>query len=473
MNISPSLNITTAYTEPCSVIVDADSDHTRLLETLLLEAGLAPIVCRSLAEARETLTGRAQSVAAAFIALDLPDGAGLELLGHPGLFGAQTDIALMHDVDDPVRAALGIQLQASYFFCKPLDMVFVSDLLTEIKQEWVVDTAENKVLRTCALDQFGLLRGSSPSMRNLYRVIRKIARTKATVLLVGESGTGKELAAQTLHQMSGLSGPFVAVNCGAISADLAESELFGHEKGSFSGADRRHAGYFERAEGGTLMLDEIGEMSLTLQVKLLRVLETRTYRRVGGTKDIAMDVRFITATNRDPAVAVRQKRLREDLYFRIAHLSLEMPPLRERCGDVVGLAQYFLTEFNAVNGTRKYFSEDFLQSIAEYSWPGNVRELKNTIERAYIMADQQLKCDYFPDAHIDLDDSGAYLRVSVSSSLEQNVKQHILASLNAVGGDKKEAADNLGISLKTLYNRMKKYDELIPSKIDVPRLGQP
>jgi DNA-binding NtrC family response regulator len=303
-------------------------------------------------------------------------------------------------------------------------------------------------------------------MRKLYRTIRKVAGTEATVLLVGESGTGKELAAQTIHEMSGLTGPFVAMNCGAISAELAESELFGHEKGSFSGAHKQHAGYFERAEGGTLLLDEIGEMSMDLQVKLLRVLETRKYRRVGGTQDIAMSVRFISATNREPEAAIQEGLLREDLYFRIAQFVLKMPPLRSRGKDITGLAQFMLNELNEINGTAKYFSEESQSAILGYPWPGNVRELKSAIERAYIMADQQLQNEHFPDGQIDLHEPGDYLGVSVGESLEHTERKQIIATLEALDGDKKAAADSLGISLKTLYNRLNEYDnpEATPSE---------
>jgi two-component system, NtrC family, response regulator HydG len=441
-----------------SLIVDVNSPHTEVLQTLLVKRGLPPVVCHTLADARALLEKQSRNFAVAFVALDLEDGEGLELLGESTPFYEDTEIALMHDVDDPVRARRGIALQASYFFCKPLDEKFVGELLEDIQQDWSAQSEAGGEVINCAVDQFGLLRGNSSPMRKLYRVIRKVAATDATVLLVGESGTGKELAAQTIHQMSGLEGPFVAMNCGAISAELAESELFGHEKGSFSGADRQHAGYFERAEGGTLLLDEIGEMSLDLQVKLLRVLETRKFRRVGGSKDISMNVRFVSATNRDPETAIHEGLLREDLYFRIAQFALKMPPLRSRGSDIRGLAQYLLNELNDTNDTAKYFSEESLSALQSYPWPGNVRELKSAIERAYIMADQQLEREHFPDGQIDLVEAGDYLRVSVGASLEQTEKKQIMATLESFDGDKKAAADSLGISLKTLYNRLNEYE---------------
>jgi DNA-binding NtrC family response regulator len=443
-----------------SLIVDADREHSESLEALLSARKMSPVICTSLSEARELLEEKSETLAVAIIALDLPDGEGLELLGESSLFSTATEIALMHDKDDPVRARLGINQQATYFFCKPLDPEFLGELLDDIKQDWSAEPLDDSDQLNCAVDQFGLLRGSSPPMRKLYRTIRKIAATDSTVLLVGESGTGKELAARTLHEMSGLSGPFVAMNCGAIAADLAESELFGHEKGSFSGAEKKHIGYFERAEGGTLLLDEIGEMPHDLQVKLLRVLESRKFRRVGGTHDIEINVRILSATNRDTQAAINEGLLREDLYYRIAQFPLKMPALRDRGQDIIGLSQYFLNELNELNGTGKYFSENVLSAIMQYPWPGNVRELKSAIERAYIMAEQQLQTEHFPAEQIDSDVSDDYLRVPVGSSIEQTEKKLIFATLDAMDGNKKDTADSLGISLKTLYNRLKEYDRL-------------
>lgn len=444
---------------PFSMIVDADTEHTLALRELLNELDMNPVHCSSLESAKEKLVEVGAGLAIAFVALDLPDGEGLELLRDEALFSPSTEVALMHDVDDPARANEGISLQACYFFCKPLDQNFLKNLISDIKEDWIADAQQHDEDPNCAIDQFGLLRGNSGSMRRLYRTIRKVAATKASVLLMGESGTGKELAAQTIHNMSNCDGPFVAINCGAISAELAESELFGHEKGSFSGADRQHSGCFERADGGTLFLDEIGEMPLDIQVKLLRVLETGKYRRVGGEKNIATDVRIVAATNRDPEEAIHEGLLREDLYFRIAQFPMRLPPLRDRGDDVLGLSQHFLNRLNESNSTGKSISVDTLDGIRRYPWPGNVRELKSAIERAYIMADQQLEAEHFPEAQVNLELEGDYLRVSVGGSLEDAERKLILATLDAADGDKKQAAEQLGISLKTLYNRLNEYAE--------------
>ena len=449
--------VTQSAPAPLGLIIDPDGDTVQSLSTLLTDKGFEVLHCSSIAESRAALKDKASTTAVAFVALDLPDGDGLELLGEESLLQDHTDVALMHHDDDPARAQRGIREQASYFFRKPLDTEFVSELLEDISQEYEQQRTKAGVDDSVAIDQFGMMRGNSPAMRKLYRVVRKVAPSNATVLVVGESGTGKELAAQTLHQMSGSSGPFVAMNCGAIASELAESELFGHEKGSFSGAERRHAGYFERAEGGTLLLDEVGEMPLDLQVKLLRVLETGKFRRVGGTQDLTMNVRFLAATNRDPETAIRDGLLREDLYFRIAQFCLRMPPLRERERDVAGLAHAFLHELNAEHDSAKRFSHDAIEAIVAYPWPGNVRELKSAVERAYILAEQTLEPEHLPEGQIE--QAGEYLRISVGESLHQTEKQQILATIDACDGNKKEAAEALGIALKTLYNKLKEYDE--------------
>ena len=217
--------------------------------------------------------------------------------------------------------------------------------------------------------------GESPEMKRLAASLERIGRSDATVLIVGESGTGKELVASRLHAASPrAAGPYLALNCGAVTPTLIESELFGHERGSFTGASRQHAGYFERAEGGTLFLDEVTEMPLELQVRLLRVLETRTVSRVGSSELIAVDVRVIAATNRDPREAVRQGKLREDLLYRLQVVPVHVPPLRARTGDVRLLAEYFLAQLNAASGTSKVFSESAMARLESDPWPGNVRE---------------------------------------------------------------------------------------------------
>lgn len=440
------------------IIADKDDDHCAALVSLIKDAGLMHRICKTTSELKDTLDNTT-GIILGFLSLDLIQEVGFEVFSHPQL--VNSDIAVMHTEDNPLAATAAIKQGATYFFCKPLNAVFVGDLLKDLVKE-LAALKENKdeSFETCSLDQFGLLRGSSKAMYKLYRTIRKVAATDASVLLIGESGTGKELAAHTIHELSErCDSPFVAMNCGAIPQELVESELFGHEKGSFSGADKKRIGYFEQAAGGTLLLDEIGEMPIDTQIKFLRVLETRKFRRVGGEQAISADVRIIAATNRDPEEAIKQNLLRKDLYFRIAQFPLFMPPLRDRGGDIVGLAQYFLNELNEKYDTQKCLSEDAKALITEYTWSGNVRELKSATERAYILAGETLESEHFPNEHMDFEDTEDYLRVSVGSSLEDAEKKLIYATLESTEGDKKEAAEQLGVSLKTLYNKLNSYDD--------------
>jgi DNA-binding NtrC family response regulator len=310
------------------------------------------------------------------------------------------------------------------------------------------------------LKRFGIMVGSSPAMERLYQQVEKVAATEATVLLVGESGTGKEVVANAIHQLSTRHDrPFVAVNCGAIPAHLIEAALFGHEKGSFTGASRQHIGYFEHASGGTLFLDEITEMPVDMQVKLLRVLETGTFMRVGGDEEVKVDVRMIAATNRDLDSAVKQGNLREDLMYRLAVFPVRIPPLRERGSDIEMLAQHFLDELNAKEKSHKVFSRASLEVMRSYSWPGNVRELKNVVQRAFILATDTVNIEEYltdlsakkPTVH------EGYLNFFVGTPLADAQREIILATLKHYSGNKRLTAEALGISLKTLYNRLKEY----------------
>lgn len=307
---------------------------------------------------------------------------------------------------------------------------------------------------------FGIMVGNSPVMQQLVRQVDKVSATDATVLLVGESGTGKEVVAHAIHQASNRRRQaFVALNCGAIPAHLIEAALFGHERGSFTGAARQHLGYFEHASGGTLFLDEITEMPLEMQVKLLRVLESGSFLRVGGDEEVKVDVRLIAATNRDLETAVAQGNLREDLMYRLAVFPVRVPPLRERGSDIELLAQHFLSELNAKSHTNKTFSKASLDAIRSYSWPGNVRELKNVVHRTYILSGDTLAINEsisdMATKKPTLQDG--YLNFSVGTPLADAQREFILATLKHHSGNKRLTAQTLGISLKTLYNRLKEY----------------
>jgi DNA-binding NtrC family response regulator len=310
------------------------------------------------------------------------------------------------------------------------------------------------------LKRFGALYGNSPPMEQLYQMIAKVAATDATVLIHGESGTGKELVARTIHDLSSRRDkPFIAVNCGAISSTLIEAELFGHERGSFTGAHRTHKGYFERATGGTLFLDEISEMAPELQVELLRVLENGTLHRVGGDQEIKVQVRVLAATNRKPEAAVAQGLLREDLMYRLAVFPIIIPALRERPGDAQLLARHFLELLNDEHGADKKFSARALTLTEEHPWLGNVRELKNVVERAFILAaEDTVELDgllqQFPSVSRG---AGGRLQFAVGTPLAEAERELVMATLQHYGGNKKKAAEVLGVSLKTLYNRLSEY----------------
>ncbi|APV51089.1 hypothetical protein BWI17_16200 [Betaproteobacteria bacterium GR16-43] len=309
---------------------------------------------------------------------------------------------------------------------------------------------------------FGPLVGESAAMVRMYQRIEDVAPTDATVLIVGESGTGKELVAQALAERSPRAGtPMVAINCGGIPASLLESQLFGHERGSFTGAQQRNTGSFETAHGGTLFLDEITEMPLPMQAVLLRALEERKIRRVGGDADIAVDVRVLAATHRDPELAVRQGLLREDLLYRLNVFPIEVPPLRHREDDIELLARHFLAELNGEAGTHRRLSSRSLAVLRSYPWPGNVRELRNAIQRAFILADGDIEVvpgEAFLRAATRVDDNS--LRIALGTKLADAQRDLILATLSQLRGDKERTAQALGICLKTLYNRLQTYQEV-------------
>ncbi|HDR8921194.1 TPA: sigma-54-dependent Fis family transcriptional regulator [Burkholderia vietnamiensis] len=299
------------------------------------------------------------------------------------------------------------------------------------------------------------LSGGSTAVRVLQDRIERIAPTGASVMIAGESGVGKDIVARCLHALSAhRDGPFVPVNCGAIPADIADAQLFGHEKGSFTGAVARREGFFEAACGGTLLLDEIAEMPAALQVKLLRALESNTIMRVGGSEPIALNVRVLSSTRHNPAEAVRTGRLREDLFYRLAAFALYVPPLRQRSGDAEAIAHEFVAALNARNRAHKQLTDAAIAALRAYSWPGNVRELHNMIERAYILADDGIELALpklaMPPEHTSND----RIALPIGATLHHAQQRFIAATLHHFDGNKPRAAKALGISLKTLYNRL-------------------
>ena len=306
-----------------------------------------------------------------------------------------------------------------------------------------------------SVDDGARLVGRSRTIQTLLLNISRVAATRVGVLIVGESGAGKDIVARLLHDMSPRRrGPFVPVNCGAIPHDIAESQLFGHEKGSFTGAVAQHVGMFEAARGGTLFLDEIAEMPAELQVKLLRTLESNTIVRVGGHESIPLDVRIIAATHHDPVEAVRSGRLREDLFYRIATVALHVPALRQREDDVDDIALQIVDRLNARHRTRKRLSMQAMKALRTYTWPGNVRELRNTLERAFILADEQIELQLPRRAPPREELRQNAITLHIGTTLAHTQQRFIVASLRHFNGDKPRTAKALGISLKTLYNRL-------------------
>jgi DNA-binding NtrC family response regulator len=363
-------------------------------------------------------------------------------------------------VDTAVEA---VKSGAYDYLTKPLDperLRLLLDRLTEMN----IQKRSMQALRRQLTDhgRFGRIIGHSPSMRAIYRVIEQAAPTPASILILGESGTGKELVAQTLHQLSPrIDAPFVGLNCAAIPETLLESEIFGHEKGAFTGAMDRRAGCFELADRGTLFLDEIAEMAPGTQVKLLRVLQERRFRRLGGRVEQDVDVRVVAATNVNPHVALREGRLREDLYYRLNVFTIELPPLRDRKQDLPLLIQSFIDEFNIRDHrTVRALTPEAMRLLNDYDWPGNVRELRNVIERATILA----RGEYIEPAH--LPPLGAAARAAAAPAapagitlvpgmtVDQAEQKLIVATLESAGGNKTRAAEMLGVSLKTLHNKL-------------------
>jgi DNA-binding NtrC family response regulator len=440
------------------LVVDDDDAFRDSFIALLRSKGHSVVGAGDLAASRVALTGA--SFDAVLVDQQLPDGEGLQLLADPAR-PAGTELVVITGHASVKSAVDSLQRGATDYITKPVESVVLDAMLSrlvrvrELRQE--VDMLRSELRER---GRFGPLVGRSKAMEPVIEMIQRVAPTDASVLIQGESGTGKEMVAQAIHECSSRkAGPMIAVNCGAISENLIESELFGHEKGSFTGADRQHRGFFERAHGGTLFLDEITEMPALLQVKLLRVLESGHVQRVGGTNGIETDVRLIAATNRDPECAIRDGKLREDLFFRLAVFPILLPPLRERAGDIALLAQHFLDGHNRANSTDKRWADGALEQLAGREWRGNVRELRNAVQRAYILADDTLRAeDSVAGAQqLEVDLAGGTLAVRVGSSIAEVEQALIRATLDQVAGDKPRAARILGISLKTLYNRLNVY----------------
>jgi len=431
------------------LIVDDNVEFQSTVADLASLANCTVTRATSVREARRIVRDRQFDLLV--LDLDLPDGSGLDLLDEIDLVTlGQIAVVTGHpSVDSAIRA---VRLPIVDYLVKPL----AADALNRL--------FERARLHARALPpgagEFNGMIGQSAQMKGLFDRIERVARHDMTVFIHGESGTGKELVARAVHDRSGRRGEFVALNCGAVAPDLLSSQLFGHERGAFTGASQSHAGFFERAEGGTLFLDEITEMPAALQVYLLRVLETRTLTRVGGSREIPVDVRVIAATNRDPGAAVSSGSLRGDLYYRLADFPIELVPLRERPEDVAPLAQRFLDRLNERYGTRRFLTAEVLRQWTARPWPGNVRELRHVVQRAYVLAtDDAIAAQTdLPPAAIARDDGSVTFQVGMT--FDEIEREMLLKTLAHHGNNKRQAARTLGITTKTIYNRLLRYRSL-------------
>ncbi len=465
-----------------ALIVDDDVDSAAMLSEIIAMQGLTVATANSLRDARKQLALQPPDLV--MLDLRLPDGSGMDLFSDPELL-SNSEVVLITGHASLETSILALRLGAADYIVKPISLKHLQGVLSRVTKPAVLKAEVADLAATLeSKGNFGQLWGRSPSMQRVYEQISRVAGSHVTVFITGESGTGKEVVAQTIHELSRRRKmPFLGVNCGAISPHLIESEIFGHEKGSFTGADRQHQGFFERAAGGTLFLDEITEMSLDLQVKLLRVLETGRFMRVGAGQSQETDVRIIAATNRSPMQAVEEGRLRADLMYRLNVFPIDLPPLRERLSDVPLLAERFLRLMSEQEGRVKTFSAAALEQLSACPWPGNVRELRNVVQRAYVMAPGNVIDTQWlphpdgpvgelpvatpsrpameasapsaaPPAGVDAEPS---VVLPLGISLAEAEQKLILATLKHYGRQKERTAAALGISLKTLYNRLKQY----------------
>lgn len=438
---------------PTALIVDNDSERLVSLAEVFRASGYTVESARDLRRAREALTRGMPEVA--LFNEEVDGESTLDLLEQVDL-AEVVEIYLMSSARNVRNASRAMRVGVSDYFDIPVDTKQLAENLENLETELRNTRADDGATKSAR----GLLIGESRPMQRMYRLIRKCAPSDATILLTGDSGVGKELVARTIHELSHRnSEEMISVNCSAIPHELMESELFGHTKGSFTGAAKDHRGFFERASGGTLFLDEITEMDAALQAKLLRVLETQKVRPIGGEKDRDVDVRIVAATNQDPVEAVDREDLREDLYYRLAQFPLHVPPLRDRADDISLLADYFLAQQNESSGKRKRFDDKVVEALMLHDWPGNVRELKNAVIHGHLLAGEVIGIEDLPNGiPSSMPASGQFVRISVGTPLEEVERRHILSTLAHFEEDKNQTADALGISLKTLYNKLKKYD---------------
>ena len=453
--------------KPTVLIVD-DEKHTRDGLRAALEDKYETFVAKDAAEAARLM----QDVPPDAVLTDLRMAGedGMAVIDRALKLSPQPVCLMMTAYGDVETAVQAMSRGAYWFMQKPVDLRQV-ELLLERGLKARATEKEVTVLKTRLDRKFSLgeVVGSSAALQHSIEQVRSVATSNATVLLLGETGTGKELFAQMIHQASNRAkGPFMAVHCAAIPANLLESELFGHEKGSFTGATERRVGRFESADGGTLFLDEIGEIDATTQIKLLRFLETRSVERLGSHKPIALDLRLVCATNRDLLQMVKEGKFREDLYYRLSVVPLRMPPLRERSDDIPLLLAHYLKRFAAENNLVEVrLATDALALLARYPWPGNIRELRNTCENLAVLRAGKVVGVADLDARYTQPTSlGASVRPVLPAATggmfdkEQNEKELLKQALASAAGNRTKAAELLGISRRTLHRKLLQWPEL-------------
>jgi two-component system response regulator HydG len=448
------------------LVVDDDHAHRTMLNTLINGWGYA------VAEADDGFTAiekvKESSYDLVLMDVRMVRVSGLEALEAIKGYNPAIPVIIMTAYSSVETAVKALKQGAHDYLTKPLDFDKLR-LTIDRAMEHTRLKEENRLLRETLGQQFDSqnIIGKSPAMLKLLETVSQVAPSEATVLISGASGTGKELIAGAIHFNSlRKNGPFVKINCAAITETLLESELFGHEKGAFTGADRRKEGRFSQAHGGTLLLDEVSEMSLMMQVKLLRALQEREFNRVGGETSIQVDVRVIAATNRNLLDRINEGAFREDLYYRLNVVELEVPPLSERKEDIPLLTRHFLEMFAAKNRKEiKGFTPKAMDNLIHYDWPGNVRELMNAVERAVVLARSnyldETDFPFMKDMAVEENQSDPAgpdaLILQGETPLEEIEKTAILTTLEAAGGNKSEAARRLGITRKTLHKKLKAY----------------
>lgn len=452
------------------LIVDDEENIRNLLQKVLSKAGYRVYLAEDGEAALRIIMNR--SIDIVITDIKMPKMNGIELMEKARQIDPEVEFIIMTAFATLDTAITALKMGARDYITKPFDIEEIIASLKRVSQTHSVE-GETDYIEVSAEDAF--TRTASPKMKMVLENIRKVADSHATAAIYGETGTGKELAAKTIHRLSERSkGPFIKVNCGAIPEQLIESELFGYEKGAFTGAMSQKPGRFELADGGTIFLDEIGELIPAMQVKLLRVIQEKEIQRLGGISEIKVDVRIISATNKRLEVLVKEGKLREDLYYRLNVVPVNLPPLRERKEDIEGLVEHFLKKSAGISGKKnKEVSLEVFEVLKKYNWPGNIRELENVIERGIVLTQgDQIGIDVLPDNirksvdNSEIIDSAGNIEGIVKSvelgklsdAVDSKEKEILINALRECGGNRTKTSERIGISRRSLHRKLLKYE---------------